>query len=312
MNTIIPMEPKSSGSIPERGEWLAQIKWDGVRIQTYYDGKKVLLFNRKANERTSQYPELINIESYCTASSVILDGEVIALGEDGKPSFHEVMRRDGIRRIERVEQMMKVVPITYMIFDVLFWNGEWVIHLPLTDRQEILASIINPGDHVQLVSSHEDADILLKVMKQQGMEGIVLKRKNSPYLIGEKKDQWLKVKNFSDLIAVVGGYTVRDGIANALLLGLYDEHGKLWYIGHSGTGKLTKQEWRDLTEQLSMIEQSHQPFVNTPQRSAAAKWVQPLITVKILYAEWTPGGSLRQPSIQGLVEYPPEDCLLEV
>src|SRR4051812_46226333 len=110
MKPIIPMEPLSGELIPQGHEWISQVKWDGVRVLTYHDGHEVRLYNRKLHERTFHYPELTHIRSYCDADSVILDGEIIALGSDGNPSFHEVMRRDGIRRMEKVAQAKKVVP----------------------------------------------------------------------------------------------------------------------------------------------------------------------------------------------------------
>lgn len=312
MKPILPMEPKISVTVPKGEDWISQVKWDGVRILTYYDGQAVRLYNRKPYERTEHYPELIDIKSYCNANSVILDGEVIALGPDGKPSFHEVMRRDGIRRMERVEQVRKVVKITYMIFDVVYYNGEWVDGHPWSNRMEILSSIISPNEYVQLVSSHDNGQALFDVIRQQGMEGILMKKKNSPYLIGEKKDFWLKVKNYRDLIAVVAGYTLRGDIVNALLLGLYDAKGQLWYIGHSGTGKLSNQDWRDLTVKLQGLRVPNRPFVNKPEREREAYWVEPKLTVKIQYAEWTEGRSLRQPSIQAFVDIPPSECIFSL
>lgn len=311
MKPILPMEPQSSDTIPQGEDWIAQVKWDGVRVLTYYDGQSVRLFNRRMNERTWHYPEITDIQSYCDAVSVILDGEVIALGTNGKPSFHEVMRRDGIRRLEKISQYQKVVPITYMIFDIVFRNGEWLHPFPLRERMDILSNVIQTGPHIQLVSSHDDGQALFDVIKQHGMEGIVVKKLGSPYLIGQKKDVWLKVKNYRDLIAVIGGFTLNGGVINAVLLGLYDNTGKLWYIGHVGTGKLTQQEWGDLTDRLKPMVTKHRPFVNKPDREADAYWVQPELTVKIQYTEWTEGRSLRQPSIQGVVDVPPLECTID-
>ena len=307
---IIPMEPQSSDTIPNNEEWIAQIKWDGVRLLTYYDGTTVSLYNRKGRERTLHYPELLKISKYCTAESVILDGEIIALGPDGKPSFSEVMRRDGIRRLERIETYSKLIPVTYMIFDVLFYNGKWILDLPLSQRMDLLAKIIIPQPNVQLVTSHPDGQALFEAVKQHDMEGIVLKQKNSPYIPGGKKDYWLKVKNYRDLIAVVAGYTLNEGVVNSLLLGLYDENRHLWYIGHVGTGKLTKQEWRELSEVLRSRTVEEQPFVNRPQRHKDVYWVKPELTVKIKYTEWPKGRSLRQPSIQAFVDAEPEQCVI--
>src|SRR3954471_6170842 len=103
LEPIFAMEPVSSATIQSGEDWIAQIKWDGVRILTYADDQEVRLYNRKKNERTLHYPEVTNISEYCTSHSVILDGEVIVLGEDGKPSFHDVMRRDGLRKLERLK-----------------------------------------------------------------------------------------------------------------------------------------------------------------------------------------------------------------
>ncbi len=308
MKPIIPFEPVSTENIPRGDQWIAQIKWDGVRVLTYFDGRETRLFNRKLNERTRHYPELVAIDSYCSAQSVILDGEVIALGRDGKPSFHEVMRRDGIRRMERVKQAQKFVPVTYMVFDVIFNNGRWIHHLPLRERLEILSDIVMPGDHIQLVSSHHDAETLYDVIEQQGMEGIVLKDLDSKYVIGGKNNRWQKKKNYRDLIAVVGGVTLRAGVVNAVLLGLYNEIGELWYIGHAGTGKLTREDWRNFTTLIKPLITDERPFANRPGRLNDAIWLKPFVTAKIKFMDWTGDGSIRQPSIQAFVDVLPQEC----
>jgi bifunctional non-homologous end joining protein LigD len=309
LDPIIPMEPVSSETIPVGEEWVAQIKWDGVRVLTYYDGQVARLFNRKRRDRTIHYPELTDISKYCGARSVILDGEVIALGPDGKPSFHEIMRRDGIRRMERLALAQRTIPITYMIFDVIFYNGEWVYALPFRERNQILREIVTPKDgSIQLVDSFGDGQSLFEVVKAHGLEGIVMKRLDSPYRIGEKRDLWIKIKNYRDLIAVIGGYTLNGGIVNSLLLGLYDEQDRFLYIGHAGSGKLSSEEWRALTELLKPLTVKERPFANQPERNTDAFWVSPVLTVKIRYIEWTPGHTLRQPSIQALVDVSPKEC----
>jgi bifunctional non-homologous end joining protein LigD len=308
---IFAMEPVSSDIIPNGEDWIAQIKWDGVRILTYADNQEVRLYNRKKNERTLNYPEITNISEYCTSPSVILDGEVISLGENGKPSFHDVMRRDGLRKLERLKMVAESVPIIYMIFDVLYLNGEWINNKPFHERNEILAEIITPNEHIQLVPSITEAEALFSAIKEQGMEGIVLKRTGSPYAIGKKRDDWLKVKNYRDIIAVIGGFTLGYNTVNSILLGLYDSEGKLQYVGHTGTGKMTVSDWKDLTKELKEIVAEHHPFKKKPQHHTHATWVRPEKTVKIKFAEWTEGGAMRQPSIEGFIEVPPQECLLE-
>jgi len=311
MNPIIPFEPIRSDVVPTGEGWIYQVKWDGVRVLAYGDGAAVRLFNRKRHERTLQYPELAE-RSYCRASSFILDGEVIALAADGKPSFHEVMRRDGIRNAARVPRARQEVAVSYMVFDVLYADGVWTIDRPLKDRQRLLADILVPGPVVQPVASHPDGNALLQAVRAQNMEGIVAKKADSLYALGGKDDRWIKVKNYGDLVAVVGGYTLNGGIVNALLVGLYRE-GKLYFIGKVGTGKLTAGDWIRLTGVVKRIGTAECPFVHRHPDMKGALWVRPELTVKIRYSEWRPqeGRSLRQPSIQAFVQVPPEECRYE-
>lgn len=144
MNPIIPFEPVRSDQIPIGDNWIYQVKWDGVRILVYRNDDGIRLFNRKKHERTEQYPELIE-PGWASTNSFIADGEVIALASDGKPSFHEVMRRDGIRRLERIPQVRQEVGIVYMIFDLLFLDGEWITHYPSINRQKLLRQTVTPN-----------------------------------------------------------------------------------------------------------------------------------------------------------------------
>jgi len=311
MEPIIPFEPIRSDVIPVGDPWTYQIKWDGVRVLAYVDGGSVRLFNRRLNERTLQYPELTG-PALGAASSFVLDGEVIALGADGKPSFHEVMRRDGIRRLDQVPRARAEVAIVYMVFDILLLNGESLLKQPLRDRAALLANAIVPGEHVQLVASYPDGSALFDAARQMGMEGIVCKDLGSVYAPGAKDGRWVKVKNYGDLVAVIGGYTLRDGIVNAVLAGLY-RGGTLTFIGKVGAGKLTGADWRQLTDKLSALTCAECPFDETHPDMRGAYWAEPALTVKIMYAEWRrhEGRHLRQPSIQALVDIPPEQCLWE-
>ncbi|QTH44982.1 DNA ligase [Cohnella sp. LGH] len=308
MKPIIPFEPVRSDSVPKGRQWIYQVKWDGVRILSYFDGAKIRLYNRHLNERTMQFPELTD-PSYCSASSFILDGEVIALAADGKPSFHEVMRRDGIRRPENVSVAQKEVSITYMIFDIVYLNGEWLNNRPLSDRLELLQEFVIPTPSVQLVASHPDGESLFRVVEQNGMEGIVCKDRNSTYEIGRKDGRWVKVKNYGDVVAVIGGYTMRGGVVNAVLAGLYSG-GKLYFIGKVGTGKLTAADWREITKVVAQISTLDCPFANRHPDMRGAHWCKPILTAKIQYTEWRwqEGRTMRQPSIQAFVTVPPHEC----
>lgn len=310
LKPIIPFEPIRVDEFPEGLQWTAQVKWDGVRVLTYFDGHELRLFNRRLHERTHHYPELLNFPEYCSAKSVILDGEIIAL-RNGKPSFYQVMRRDGLRKLNNLEILLNKVPITYMIFDVLYLNGQWVTFFPLSERQQILQKIITPTSLVQLVENFDDAIALYEAVKEQEMEGIIMKDLSSTYLINGKDQRWRKKKYYRDAIAVVGGVTQRGAAVNSLLLGQFDQNGQLWFIGHAGTGKLSQKDWLELSEKIKPLIQSTMPFVNTPSRLKGTVWLKPHLCVKVQFAEWIKGHTLRQPSIQAFVDVPPHECLLK-
>lgn len=302
LQEITPFEPISTDHCPAGEDWIAQVKWDGVRMLTYFDGEEVKLINRKGNERTLQYPEFTCVRNYCKSKSVILDGEIIGLA-GGRPSFHEVMKRDSLRRPEQIQYALGQVSVNYMIFDILYCDGEWVTDQSLSERQALLQQIIIPNEHLQLVPNYTDSERLFEVMKNQGWEGIVFKNLLSTYKIGGKDNRWQKRKIFRDLYAAIGGVTYRDEIVNSVLLGLYDENRRFVYIGHAGTGKLTKEDWCKLTDRIFPHIINKRPFYHAPQRQKGAVWIQPTLTVKVRFLEWTPGGTMRHPSIQAMTEH---------
>ncbi|QMV45102.1 DNA ligase [Cohnella cholangitidis] len=308
MKPLIPFEPISAKTIPSGDGWIAQMKWDGVRMLFYYDGQTLRLINRRLNDRTRQYPEFAVPSAYCTASSFILDGEMIAF-DASKPSFQEVMKRDSLRHEGSIKRAIMGTPVTYMVFDVLFANGDWVIDLPLRQRQQLLTEIIKPQNQVQPVTSHADAGALLEVMRSHAMEGIVLKQLESTYAINGKDNRWRKIKLFYDLYAVIAGVIIKDNIVRSVQLGLYDEDGSLRYIGHAGMGKLTVGQQRELTAMALEAEGAGMPFSNRPERSKETQWIAPSLVVKVQYMEWTSNKTMRHPTIQALVkDVPITEC----
>ncbi|QWU17188.1 bifunctional non-homologous end joining protein LigD [Paenibacillus sophorae] len=306
---IIPFEPIIADRLPAGEQWIAQIKWDGVRMVSYYDGNSTELINRRGNNRTRQYPELADAGLYCKAGSAILDGEVIALS-GGKPSFHEVMRRDSLKKDSAIASMVRQIPVLYMVFDIVYCNGEWLLDRPLSERQHLLEEMLLPHPHVQAVPSYSDPEALFSTARANGLEGIVCKELTSLYTPGGKDKRWLKRKIIFDLNAVAGGVTFRDGIVNALLLGLYDADERLHYIGHAGTGRLTVKDWRDLTALARSLAIDDMPFASLPQRVKGAFWIKPELVFKIHFVEWNISGTLRQPSIQARVDVSPGECRL--
>ncbi|WP_239618807.1 ATP-dependent DNA ligase [Cohnella mopanensis] len=311
LNPLVPFEPISATTIPSGLNWIAQMKWDGVRMLFYYDGHSVRLINRKGNDRTMQYPEFADPSAYCTASTFILDGELIAF-DASKPSFQEVMKRDSLRHEASIRRGVSETPVTYMVFDVLFANGSWVTDLPLRRRQQLLAELIKSQKQVQLVTNHEDAAALLEVMRTHDMEGVVCKQIESTYAINGKDGRWQKIKIFYDLYAVIAGVIIKDKIVRSVLLGLYDEEGSLIYIGHAGAGKLKDKERVELTSLALKTAVADMPFRNRPERSKEAQWMAPSLVVKVQFMEWTANNTMRHPTIQAIVtNVPVSDCTIK-
>ncbi|WP_343221921.1 DNA ligase [Paenibacillus tritici] len=310
LQPLTPLEPVLAYGIPSGSQWIAQIKWDGVRMLAYYDGTSAELINRRGNRRTLQYPELARPEAYCRAGSVILDGEIIALS-GGKPSFHEVMRRDSLKNEAAIAVAVPRVPVLYMVFDILYCNGSWLLDEPLSRRQELLKEHLLPHPHVQQVPSYHDPAQLFSAARKGSLEGIVCKDLNSTYAPGGKDRRWQKLKIISDVTAVAGGVTFRDGQVNALLFGLYDDAGKLHYIGHAGAGRMTVQDWRTLTAQIEGLITERMPFAELPERSKGAVWIKPELVFKLHFLEWNPSGTFRQPVIQAQVGLPPLSCRMD-
>ncbi|MFD2328996.1 DNA ligase [Cohnella sp. GCM10020058] len=309
LNPVIPFEPILTDKVPRGDNWISQIKWDGVRMLAYYDGTETRLVNRRLNDRTQQYPEFLLPNQYCAASSFILDGEFVAFDEK-KPSFHEIMKRDRLRKKQSIESAITQVPVTYMIFDILFLNGNWVTSEILRKRQALLNQVIKPTDNVQIVQSFSDADALFDVMRAHNMEGIVTKNMDSSYSINGKDSRWQKRKLTKDLYAAIGGVTYRGGTINALLLGVFS-HDSFIYIGHSGTGKLTNAQWKELTRKVEPFIVPCSPFVNIPDRHEEAIWVKPQIVVKVQFFEWTPANTMRHSSIQSVIDdIPLTECTM--
>lgn len=309
MEPLIPFEPISAVQIPVDGDWTYQVKWDGVRILVYKSGSATEVINRHLNNRTLQYPELSHTDSYSKADSFILDGEVIAL-VDGKPSFHEVMKRDRLRGNATIENMKKEIPIIYMVFDCLYVNGQSVMDKPLHKRQELLRSILTETEYVCITDNFADGEGLLRAVKEQGLEGVVCKDLEAGYLPGGKDSRWQKIKNYQDVIAIVSGFIKKDGRIRSLLLGLYGVDDKLHYIGKAGRGRYSEREWKTIQAYLEKAEQADSPLAH-PIKEKNIQWVSPVYTVKVQFLEWSETRTLRQPVLDSFVERNPHLCRFE-
>ena len=302
------MEPIPHPEPFDSEEHLFQVKWDGVRMLAFVDHGQVRLQNRQQRERTIQYPELQTLTDLIAKPTAILDGEVVAFHQ-GRVSFPSVLRRDQASRAEHIALLTKQIPVTYIIFDLLYLDGKDLTDQPLLERQSLLAGILSPHPQIITTDNFTSGTALFTAIKAQELEGMVAKVKNSPYLPGKNHHHWLKIKLRRQQLCVVGGYTTRGSLVNALLLGAFDETG-LRYLGRVGSG-LSQQQRTALGHSLPELHQTRSPFVNPPRLpNGSLHWVIPVLTLMVEFSEWTPGMHLRAPVVKGFTTAPPEKCFL--
>jgi len=303
---VQPMEPVSRKEPLNSNAYTYQIKWDGVRILALVERGRVILKNRRGRPRTAQYPELQELAGLVRAQSAVLDGEVVALAE-GKPSFARVIQRDFCRREQVIRALQRRIPCTYCLFDLLYLDGEDLTGRPLEERQRLLEEIVAAAAPVYLNENFPDGEILYREIVEAGLEGVVAKRKGSPYRSGRKSPDWLKIKPRRRQLCVVGGLSMPGGTVGALLLGAYRD-GELLYIGRAGSG-LKREELlllRDYARQAG----SARPHFSNPPRGRDLLWLEPRLTVLVEFAEWTADLRLRVPVVVGFTGRPPAEARL--
>jgi bifunctional non-homologous end joining protein LigD len=302
-------------------EWLYEVKWDGYRAVAFLDGKSVRLVSRNQNDLTSAYPELHELPQWIKAKTAILDGEIVALDEEGRSSFSLMQQRTGVgeggRRIRRTRDD---IPIAYYAFDLLFLDGYDLTQVDLEQRKELLHGILAPNDLLRYSDHYAgQGTALFKAAAQRGLEGIVAKHRTSCYE-QKRSREWLKIKIVRRQECVIGGYTDPRGAREnfgSLVLGLYDEKGRLIPVGQAGSG-FTEQTHADVWKLLHKLETARSPFVGKIDSDRRVHFVKPELVAEIKFTEWTHEGQsggvkMRAPVFQGLrFDKKPSECKFEV
>jgi bifunctional non-homologous end joining protein LigD len=302
-------------------EWLYEIKWDGYRAVSFLDGKSPRFVSRNQNDLTSAYPELRDIRSSVNARNAILDGEIVALDEQGRPSFSLMQQRTGVgeggRRIRRTRND---IPVQYYVFDLLYLDGYDLTQADLEVRKNLLASIITSHDLIRYSDHYVGQGIaLFEAAAKQGLEGIVAKRRSSCYL-QKRSSEWLKMKVVKRQECVIGGYTDPRGAREnfgSLVLGLYDDKGRLIPVGQAGSG-FTEQTHEQMWKRLHSLDTGHSPFFGKVESDRRLHYVKPELVAEIKFTEWTHEGQsggikMRAPVFQGLrLDKKPKECRFEI
>ncbi|MEA2656380.1 MAG: bifunctional non-ous end joining protein LigD [Chloroflexota bacterium] len=300
---IEPMMAKLGTAIPSPDStWGFEFKWDGIRALAYAEGGTVRLMSRSGENITQRYPEIHALGRAIGSREVILDGEIVALDEKGRPSFEEIQQRMGLTSESEVRRKMKVVPVTYMIFDLLWHDGRSLLTQKYLERRRSLAQLKLAGDSWQTPPFEEGGgQAMLEASAKAGLEGVMAKKLDSPYEPGRRSGAWVKVKNRNRQELVIGGWLEgegkRRGYPGALLVGYYDKS-KLVYAGKVGTG-FTDTMLEKLATLMKPLAQDKNPFdVGAPPR--AAHYVKPKLVAEFEFVEWTRSGNLRAPAFKGL------------
>ena len=318
---LLPMLA-SPGELPptsEDGEWGYEFKWDGVRAVARVRDGRLDLTSRKGTGITVRYPELGRLPAALAGHEAVVDGEIVAMDEAGRPDFGALQNRMH-RTGPEVPRMAAAKPVTYLVFDLLSWDGEDLLDLPYARRRERLDAL-NIAGHRWVntpwfpgTGSGVGADVLA-ASEENGLEGVVAKRLDSPYRPGVRSPEWRKIKNVRTQAVVVGGWRPgqgrRSGGIGSLLFGVPDGEGRLIYAGHVGTG-FTDEDLRHLQRMLTPRPTS--PFDGTLPREVTrdAHWVEPDLVGEVGYAVWTAERRLRHPSWRGVRDdLEPDDVVVE-
>ena len=299
-------------------EWLYEVKWDGFRAVAFLEDGKVRLFSRNLNEMTGEFPEMQELATHFKADTAIIDGELAALDEQGRPSFSLMQQRSGMVEPGKRRTRDRSIKIVYYAFDLLYLDGYSLFRVDLEKRKELLQERLATSDLIRYSEHFDDGLALYEASKERGLEGIVAKRRTGCY-IQKRSREWLKMKITRRQECVIGGYTDPRGSREnfgSLVLGLYDEKGRLVHVGNAGSG-FNDRTHSEMWKKLHKLETDKSPFATKVEASRRTHWVKPQLVAEIKFTEWTHEGQsgaikMRAPVFQGLrFDKAPRECVFE-
>ena len=294
----------TAGPLPRgAADWATEMKWDGVRVIAYRRGPDVRLVSRNDRDVTASYPEAQALAD-AVRQDVVLDGEIVAMDDAGRPDFERLQSRMHVTDTARLKPLRASIPVCYLIFDVLVIAGHRVLHLPYVQRRELLEQLEIRGDSLVVPPAFRGPPVdAMHASLQAGLEGVVCKRLDSHYTPGRRSTSWVKVKHQRTQEVVIVGWEPgegrRAGEIGALLLGVH-RGGALRYAGQVGTG-FSERALADLRNRLAPLEIGTPAVVGVPREHArAARWVRPELVGEVVFGQWTQQERLRHPSWRGL------------
>jgi len=301
--SITPMLAKGTDAVPspDRG-WAYEFKWDGARAVIFNDRGSLRVVSRTQEDLTKRYPELRGMTEALGSRTVVLDGEIVALAQDGVPRFEQLQQRIGLSGETEIRRKMKQVPVYYFAFDLLYLDGHRLADRPYRERRELLQALALSGPAWQTPEHQEGhGAAMLDASRASGLEGIVAKRLDSVYEEGRRSAAWLKIKNRHRQDLVIGGWLdgegKREGLPGALLVG-YWEGDHLVYAGRVGTG-FTDATLARLAALMEPLARDESPF-GRGRPPARSHFVEPRLVGAFELADWTRADQVRAGVYKGL------------
>lgn len=305
---VAPMLALLADMPADSANWAFEFKWDGIRALAFWDGSALRLLSRNQLDITRRYPELNALGEALGRRTAILDGEILALDDTGRPSFARLQKRMHVNDPGAVARLTREVPIWYVLFDLLYINGRSVMHLPYTRRRRLLEGLTLEGPSWQITPSNVGAgEAMLKAVRENGMEGLVAKQLDSPYEPGRRSPAWRKIKIVHGQEFVVGGWIpeggTRDSRVGSLLIGYYDcpragEKPVLHFAGGVGSG-FTEATHARLFRLLEERAVPTSPFAERlPKRGV--RFVRPELVIEVEFRRWPEGSHVQQAAFKGI------------
>jgi bifunctional non-homologous end joining protein LigD len=297
----------TTGTLPTGDAWVYEIKWDGMRVLTDVSPDGVRAWSANGRDATASFPELDALSPALAPLDALLDGEVVALDDGGRPSFGRLQGRMHVSSREESLRRAADIPVAYVVFDLLRLGGHDLTGRPWHERRRLLDQVADdlpPG--VEVAQVYDDGAALLDAADRRGLEGVVAKRTDASYVPGGRSRSWVKVKVRRHDELVVGGWSGgagnREGRLGSLLVGFHEQPGDaaLRYAGRVGSG-FSSAELDRIATRLAPLTTGNCPFDPPPEplHRRGATWVRPEVVVEISYGEWTSDGRLRHPVYLG-------------
>jgi bifunctional non-homologous end joining protein LigD len=301
-NDLKPMLATLAAATPTGDGWSFELKWDGIRAIGYVDGGRIRLLSRNGNDVTRRYPELRRLGDTMGARDIVFDGEIVAFDETGRPSFELLQRRMHVESESTIRKLAREIPVTYVLFDVLWLDGRSTMERPYSERRDLLRGLELNGESWQTPPNElGDGATIIEVSHQFGLEGVVAKRVDGHYEPGRRARGWLKVKNTLRQEFVVGGWQPgekgRTGSIGSLLVGYYDGD-RLHYAGKVGSG-LSQPVIAELEPLFAEHALDESPF-DAGRVPKGVRFVEPMLVVEVRFTEWTTAGNIRHPAFLGM------------